>query len=169
MDAGRILRPVSEIRGGTPPRKLYAAEDLYREDTLVGVVPSSWWEGRGRGATYQRPLSTPLDEATHLRENNRNGMVGGETTATSATSRYSSPVLCSCFFLADARSSDDVIPFQGISNMWQVANATHRKDFAASAEWMFSHARAGDGVMPQACTVRRSKIPLSNRESARGH
>ena len=41
--------------------------------------------------------------------------------------------------------------FYGISMLWPVANATHRADFATSAGWMFSHARGGDGLMPQAC------------------
>ena len=40
--------------------------------------------------------------------------------------------------------------FYGISGLWAVANATHRADFAKSAEWMFSHARE-DGIMSQAC------------------
>eukprot|EP01050_Picozoa_sp_SAG11_P015586 SAG11_NODE_2037_length_3894_cov_3.210277_2_plen_349_part_00 len=41
--------------------------------------------------------------------------------------------------------------FYGISMLWPVANSTHRRDFATSAAWMFSHAREGDGLMPQAC------------------
>jgi hypothetical protein len=40
--------------------------------------------------------------------------------------------------------------FYGISLLWDVANEKLQKDFSASAEWMFGHARS-DGIMPQYC------------------
>jgi hypothetical protein len=40
--------------------------------------------------------------------------------------------------------------YYGISNAWDVTNATHRAQFADSATWLFGHARA-DGILPQMC------------------
>ena len=40
--------------------------------------------------------------------------------------------------------------FYGISGLWSLASAKMRKEFAASADWMFSRARY-DGIMPQYC------------------
>lgn len=40
--------------------------------------------------------------------------------------------------------------YYGIANAWALVNQTAQRDFAASAEWMFSRARK-DGIMPQAC------------------
>ena len=43
--------------------------------------------------------------------------------------------------------------FYGIKHAWDVVNSTHRADYAASLEWMLSHARA-DGILPQMCPPR---------------
>ena len=41
--------------------------------------------------------------------------------------------------------------YYGISGLFTLVNATHQREFAASAEWMFAKARPTDGIMPQYC------------------